>query len=113
MEMFMEAVQNTLVGMGTVFVVLIFISLIISLFQYIPKIEAALKGGNKKASPVAAPQVETVAAPVEEEEEELVGDDALVAVITAALMAYQGGTSTSKDQLIVRSIKRAKRTGRR
>lgn len=113
MTLFMEALQNTLVGMGTVFVVLIFISLIISLFKFIPQLEQALKGGKKKeeaAAPVkAAPQI------IEEEdyEEELVDDDALVAVITAALMAYQGGTSTSKDQLVVRSIRRAKRTGRR
>lgn len=113
MGTFMEAVQNTLVGMGTVFVVLIFISLIISLFKYISVIEEAIKGGKKAKAPVA-PKTEVAPAPVEyEEEEELIGDDALVAVITAALMAYQGGTSTSKDQLIVRSIKRAKRNGRR
>lgn len=34
-----KAVMNTLIGMGTVFVVLIFISFIISLFKYINKFE--------------------------------------------------------------------------
>ena len=33
------AFANTLMGMGTVFVMLIFISLLISLFGYIPKLE--------------------------------------------------------------------------
>ncbi len=37
---------NTLIGMGTVFVVLILISLIISVFSVIPKIEANLKASR-------------------------------------------------------------------
>ena len=115
MELFMNALLNTLMGMGTVFVVLIFISLLISLFVYVPQIEEKLKGGKKKeAEPVKAvkqaPQIIE-----EEEEEELVQDEALVAVIMAAIMAYQGdgANTTSTDKLVVRSIRRAKRTNRR
>ena len=37
------AFANTLMGMGTVFVMLIFISLLISLFGYIPKLEEKIK----------------------------------------------------------------------
>ena len=43
MNVFEQALLNTLMGMGTVFAVLIFISLLISLFVYIPSIERALK----------------------------------------------------------------------
>ena len=39
MNVFVKALLNTLMGMGTVFVVLIFISLLISLFVYIPVLE--------------------------------------------------------------------------
>lgn len=38
-----NAALNTVLGMGTVFVILILISLIISCFSLIPKIEAAFK----------------------------------------------------------------------
>lgn len=113
MSVFMNALLNTLMGMGTVFIVLIFISLIISLFAYIPQLEEKLKGGNKKEEPKAAPKAAEV--PVvdeeEEDEEELVNDDALVAVIMAAIIASQGNTATSTDKLVVRSIRRAR--GRR
>ena len=37
MNVFEQALLNTLMGMGTVFAVLIFISLLISLFVYFPK----------------------------------------------------------------------------
>lgn len=118
MELFVNALLNTLMGMGTVFVVLICISLIISLFVYVPQLEETLKGGKKKkAAEPAKPAKEApqVVVEEEEEEEELVGDEALVAVIMAAIMAYNGdgANTTSADKLVVRSIRRAKRTGRR
>ena len=48
MNVFEQALLNTLMGMGTVFAVLIFISLLISLFVYIPSIERALKNRSSK-----------------------------------------------------------------
>ena len=39
---------NTLMGIGTVFVMLIMISLIISLFNFIPKIQAAFSKKDKE-----------------------------------------------------------------
>ena len=92
-----KAALNTLIGMGTVFVVLILISLIISCFSFIPKLQEKF---SKKAAPAAAP---VPAAPVVEEEE-LADDTELVAVIAAAIAAYEG---TSTDGFQVRSIKRA------
>lgn len=114
MNVFEQALLNTLMGMGTVFAVLIFISLLISLFVYIPSIERALKNRvsnkEKKAAQADRPAPKR---PVLEEpavdEEELIDDGELVAVITAAIMAASSGTAVSADKLIVRSIKRVKR----
>jgi sodium pump decarboxylase gamma subunit len=104
-----KAALNTLIGMGTVFVVLILISLIISLFGYIPKLQAAFaKKNTAPEAPKAAPVVATPAAPVEPEEEELSDDSELVAVISAAIAAYESSTgATSVEGFRVRSIKRA------
>lgn len=99
-EILQKAGLNTLLGMGTVFVVLIFISLIISLFKYIPVIENALKKKSKEV------EKEVVESPVLEEtfEEQEVDDDTeLVAVIAAAIAAAEG---TTTDGFVVRSIRR-------
>jgi sodium pump decarboxylase gamma subunit len=77
-------------------VVLIIIIFVISLLGLVPKL---LEKPAKKEETVAAP-VET--APVVEEE--LADDMELVAVIAAAIAAYEG---TSTDGFKVRSIKRA------
>ena len=92
-----RAALNTLIGMGMVFVVLIIIIFVISLLGLVPKL---MDKTSKKEEPVVAP-VET--APVVEEEE-LADDMELVAVIAAAIAAYEG---TSADGFQVRSIKRA------
>lgn len=100
-EILTKAGLNTLLGMGTVFVVLIFISFIISLFKYIPAIEAKFK--KKKTQDTPAPKAAPVAVPAEEVS---VSDDSeLVAAIAAAIAAYEG---TSTDGFVVRSIKRRK-----
>lgn len=97
-DLMVRAALNTLIGMGTVFIVLILISLIIACFGFIPKIQA--KFAKKEETPVAVP-VQTA---VVEEEEELADDTELVAVIAAAIAAYEG---TSTEGFRVRSIKRA------
>lgn len=97
-QLMTRAALNTLLGMGTVFVVLILISLIISAFGFIPKIQASLS--KKKEEPeTAAPKAAVVV-----QEDELSDDMELVAVIAAAIAAYEG---TSADGFRVRSIKRA------
>ena len=97
-ERLSKAALNTLMGMGTVFAVLIFISFLIGLFKYIHVWEE--KNKQKNAPAPAAP----VPAPAPAEEEELTDDLELVAVITAAIAASE---NTSADGLVVRSIKRA------
>lgn len=100
------ALLNTVIGMGTVFIVLILISLIISLLGYIPKLFKTDKKVEQKAeAPAAVAEVETVA---DTEDEELVDDTELVAVITAAIMASMGDEAPA-DGLVVRSIRRTNR----
>lgn len=114
----LKAALNTLIGMGTVFVVLILISFIISLFGYIPKIQAAFskkKAGVAEASkaapaaaPAPAPAPAAAPAPVVVEESVDCSDDLeLVAVIAAAIAAYEGETTT--NGFIVRSIRKVNR----
>ena len=78
--------------------------LIISCFTYIPKIQAAFTKKQpqeeKKESATAVDQ--TIAQIVEKEE--LFDDLELVAVIAAAVAAYEGAAST--DGFVVRSIRR-------
>lgn len=103
-EKMQKAALNTLMGMGTVFMVLILICLIISLFTFIPKIQEAFSKkdkaeGSKAVAPVVTPQIV--------ESEELSDDTELVAVIAAAIAASEGAVST--DGFVVRSIRRANR----
>ncbi len=96
-----KAALNTLIGMGSVFVVLILLAFLISLFKYVSVFEN--RGKEKKdAAPKAAPAPAPVsAAPVETAPADNLQ---LVAVITAAIAAAEGTTST--DGFVVRSIKR-------
>lgn len=91
-EILQKAGMNTLLGMGTVFAVLIFISIVISLFKFIPS-----KDASKKEQPAAK------AAPVVEEIVEETDDLELIAVISAAIAAAEG---TGTDGFVVRSIRR-------
>ena len=99
-EKMAKAGLNTLMGMGTVFAVLILIYGIISLFNFIPKIEAAFK---KKDAQPATTSVDNAISQIVESEE-LTDDLELVAVISAAIAAYEG--SSSSDGYVVRSIRR-------
>jgi len=100
-EILEKAALNTLLGMGVVFVVLILISLIISCFGFIPKIEALFK--KEKEVPAAAPKTAPAAAPVAAPAPAKADDLELAAVITAAVAAAMGA---SADGFVVRSIKR-------
>lgn len=102
-EIMAKAGMNTLIGMGTVFVVLILISLIISCFTFISKFEKRQKKQEAPAPAAAAPVVEQIAA-----KEELSDDTELVAVIAAAITAYEGAAST--DGFVVRSIRKSNKS---
>lgn len=107
-ELLKSAGMNTLLGMGTVFVVLIFISFIISLFKFLPALFA-----KKTKMPEAKPETKAAPAPSAPaaKSENLMNDAELVAVITAAIYAASADSATgavSKDKLVVRSIRRAR-----
>ncbi len=111
-ELMKQAGMNTLLGMGTVFVVLIFISFIISLFKFLPALFAKkpkIEDLKKEESKPAAPAKAATPAPAAGN---LMNDAELVAVITAAIYAAEGQAgngAVSKDKLVVRSIRRARK----
>ena len=93
-EILKKAGLNTILGMGTVFVVLIFISFIIYLLGFIPKLQKKLSGKGKaaeekKETPVQAAPAFAVSAP------QAAGtDDGELAAVIAAAIAASEGTST-------------------
>ena len=103
-EKMSKAALNTVICMSIVFIVLIFISLIISCFKVFPYLEAK-KREKAEAERVAKVEnnVITQIEQREEQEQELADDTELVAVIAAAIAAYEG---TSTDGFVVRSIRR-------
>lgn len=102
-DLMAKAGLNTLLGMGTVFAVLILICLIISCFGIIPKIQAA-KSGKKADNKVSADTGNRIAASPVQESDDVSDDLELVAVIAAAIAASEGAAST--DGFVVRSIRR-------
>ena len=101
-ELMKKAGLNTLIGMCTVFTVLILISFIISTFALIPKAQEAFKKKPKEAE-LKAQAVDNTIAQIAQKEE-LSDDTELVAVIAAAIAAYEGSGST--DGFVVRSIRK-------
>lgn len=97
-----QAGLNTVMGLGIVFIVLLFLSYLIGQIHWIPDLIEGRQKKSEEAKPVPAP---APAAPVEEEED-YVDDLELVAVITAAIAASE---NTSSDGFVVRSIKKANR----
>ena len=99
-----DATINTIIGISVVFCSLLFISYVISLFKYVNAWEQ--KRASKNAPVVVAePEPE----PVVEEEPEEVDDLELIAVITAAIHAYeqaQGNENIVEGDLVVRSIRK-------
>ena len=99
-EKMSKAAMNTLMGMGTVFVVLILISLIIYSFRFISVIQDKMANRGKKVENI---ETVSVAPAVQSAEQPLTDELELVAVIAAAIAA---STGTSTDSFMVRSIRR-------
>ena len=100
-----RAGMNTLMGIGTVFLMLVFLSFVISLFKFIP----GLVEGKKKAAPAQNTPAPAPVAAAPVIEEEVTDDGELIAVIAAAIAASEG---TSTDGFVVRSIRKVKRNKR-
>lgn len=100
-----DAAKNFVIGLATVFIMLIFLTFVISLFGVVAGAaskKAAAHAEKKEQTPAPAP------VPVPAAEEEDVTDDAeLVAVIAAAIAAAE---NTSTDGFVVRSIKKVNKS---
>lgn len=97
-----RAGMNTIMGLGIVFLTLLFLSALIAQLHIIPDM---IEKKTKKSAPAPAPAPTAVPAPAPVvEEEDLTDDLELVAVITAAIAASE---NTSSDGFVVRSIKKA------
>lgn len=118
-ERLADAGINTLICLSVTFLVLIFISLIISLFKVFPKIEASImkkKSEKEEEKRIAEQAIDNTISQIEAKEaetvhsaegEEYVNDLELVAVITAAVAAYT--ESGNSDGFVVRSIRKVRR----
>jgi sodium pump decarboxylase gamma subunit len=91
---------NTVLGMGTVFVVLILIIFFIFLLRFIPRI---INKSSDKTIETSKAVDQVITQLIEQEEVNLCDDLELVAVITSAVYAYLGD-AVPADGLIVRSI---------
>lgn len=100
-ELMAKAAMDTLMGMMTVFAVLILISIIIWAMGGIPKLQAKLV---KKPESKKEESIDNTIAQIVEKEESTEDDTELVAVIAAAIAAYEGSQST--DGFVVRSIRK-------
>lgn len=111
-EKMAKAGANTLMGMGTVFAVLIFICIIISQFEKIGKAseKIGIWWANRKKKVTEEADVPASVTPKNAPAATLnpMDDAQLVAVITAAVAAANSSAGGS-DKLVVRSIKKAKR----
>lgn len=108
-----KAGANTLMGMGTVFIVLIFISLIIGQFEKVNKVSTAVGTwwSNRKRKVAETTEISNgvpsaVVSPAATPNP--MDDTQLIAVITAAITAANVASGGS-DKLVVRSIRKAKR----
>ncbi len=99
-ETMKQAGVNTVIGIGTVFLVLLFLSFLISLFRFIPGEGFTRK--KKNDTPVKTVQESAPVAAVED----TVDDQELIAVIAAAIAAAE---NTSTDDFVVRSVKKVRR----
>lgn len=102
MDWLAEGLMVTILGLATVFAVLIFISLILSVFGIVANKASKKKTVNKPALNTNTSQVPKVI-------ENNINDDLeLIAVITAAIAASERakGRNISPDKLVVRRLKR-------
>lgn len=108
-ETMSEAALNTVIGMVTVVCVLLFLSILISQFRHMNKLQRLIekiKGVFKKNKKTETSADDSFSKEVTESDdaESETDDTELVAVITVAIAASQGNVST--DGFVVRSIKR-------
>ena len=104
-ELMLKAAYDTVMGMAVVFSVLILICFIIYALGFVPKLLAGGKDKDERKTIQSEAVDNTIAQIIEKEESQNLADDCeLVAVIAAAIAAYEGSVST--DGFVVRSIRK-------
>lgn len=101
-EKMQRAGLNTLIAISIVFIVLVFISMLISSFNLIHKYQNNIERKKDIENDVSEAVDNTISQIIQKEENEM-NDLELIAVITAAVAASEG---TSTDDFVVRSIKK-------
>ena len=106
-EKMAEAGLNTVISISIVFLVLIIISFIISLLKYVNLFEMKRQKMIEPGLEVSENKVAEILQP----EEESLDDGEIIAVIMAAITAYEAeqGVVLRAEDLKVRSIRRVKR----
>ncbi len=99
-DLMATAGMNMLLGMGTVFCVLILIMFVISSFKLLGNLEKKPEKKEDVKTSVDKAVDQIVAG------EEAQDDTELIAVISAAIAAYEGSTGGSGSGYVVRSIRR-------
>ena len=111
-EKMSQAGVNLVVGMGTVFAVLIFLTLIISLFKYVNIAEEKLQQKKSKAV-ITETAAKTAPAAASKAAQAAVDSNEIQAVIAAAIAAYESECGGFEKQpalnngLVIRSYKRS------
>ncbi|MCR4590212.1 MAG: OadG family protein [Lachnospiraceae bacterium] len=113
-EKIINAALNTVLGMGTTFCLLIFISIVIwlmgTIVQNMEKSKTEARKAAEHAVEAAARQIAEREEQSRKQSEETATDDkALIAVISAAIAAYESearGVNVTPDTFIVRSLRR-------
>lgn len=102
-EKMQNAAFNTVLGMGTVFVMLILMAVVIYAFRIIPILQKKFSAGKKAEikTEESAPEVSVT----ETTQADGTDDRELVAVIAAAIASYE---QIPTDDFVVRTIKRRK-----
>jgi sodium pump decarboxylase gamma subunit len=105
-ESMQKAGVNTLIGMGTVFAMLILIMFIISAMKIIPTMQEAMAKKKEENKGSEASIDNTIAGIIERETAEADSDE-LIAVIAAAIAAASAESGETGD-FVVRSIRRVR-----
>ena len=104
-EKMLGSVVTMIMGLGITFLILILIWIFIVIMgKAMGAADSKKKAAAASAPAAPAPAAAPVAAPVKSAPQEAASDDSLIAVITAAIAAYEGGASA--DNLVVRKITR-------
>lgn len=106
-EILAKALTTTLLGMGTVFALLIVISVIISCLKYIPQLLDRISEKNTQTNIPEKIQKQVCEQVYEDNNAE--AGKRIIAVITAAIAAYEAEHGTvGGDEYIVKNIRRIK-----